>query len=110
MQSCFHQLLSRFGHLDSRIAHEAQHSVVKFSGTDQIAGRQRNVIDTAAGHSSPPKRVPTARSRIKYPIQNAEESEWGNLLSSGDQGSARASDSTRLSPLRDCALTATPRA
>src|SRR5271168_768456 len=61
MQSCFHQLLSRFGHLDSRIAHEPQHSVVEFSGTSQIAGCQRNMIDTAAGHSTPPKKVPTAR-------------------------------------------------
>src|SRR5271170_2749784 len=105
MQSCFHQLLSRFGHLDSRIAHEPQHSVVEFSGTSQIAGCQRNMIDTAAGHSAPPKEISIARSRIKCPILNAEESEWGSPLSSGGQGSARATDSTRPSPLRDCALT-----
>src|SRR5271156_4486652 len=50
------------------------------------------------------------RIRIKYPILNAEESEWGNPLSSDDRESVGATDSTRLSSLRDCALIATPQA
>jgi hypothetical protein len=39
---------------------------------------------------------------VKYPIPNAEESKWENPLSSDDRESVRATDSTRLSALRDC--------
>src|SRR5277367_3879217 len=69
MQSCLHQLLSRFGHLDSRIAHKPQHSVVEFSGTDQIADCQRKVTDTAAGHSTPPNEISTARLPVTYHVR-----------------------------------------